>query len=185
MERTDELLMEAYRSGDDAAFSDLVHRYKNLLFGYLMRMTQNREMAEDLFQETFLRVHEKAHTYRSGAKFKSWIFTIATHIAIDGLRRNTRRPVFQPLENDDPVAENGSDPAEQTAKLELQGIVKEAIESLPPKQRAALILSYYEGHTYPEIAEAMGCSLSSVKTHMSRALKKLATRLPAPEGGVL
>jgi len=185
MERTDELLMEAYRSGDQAAFSDLVHRYKNLLFGYLMRMTHNREMAEDLFQETFLRVHEKAHTYRSGAKFKSWVFTIATRIAIDGLRRGKCRPQFQTLENDAPVPVEGNDPAEETAKLELQGIVKEAIETLPPKQRAALILSYYQGHTYPEISKIMNCSLSSVKTHMSRALKKLATQLPAPEGGVL
>jgi len=183
MERTDELLMEAYRNGDQAAFFDLVHRYKNLLFGYLMRMTQNRETAEDLFQETFLRVHRNAHTYRIGTRFKSWLFTIATHIAIDRLRRNSRRPLSQSLENDDPVAaESAHDPAKETAKQELRDIVKKAIESLPPKQRAVLILSYYDGYTYPEIAQILHCSLSSVKTHMSRALKKLAARLPMPEG---
>jgi RNA polymerase sigma-70 factor (ECF subfamily) len=181
MDRTDEWLMEAYRGGDDAAFADLVERYKNRLYGYFMRMVHNRELAEDLFQETFLRVHQKAHTYRAGAKFKSWLFTIATRITIDRLRRHSTHPQCEPMEFEEPDA--GDDPAEQTAKSELHRTVQAAIEALPPKQRAALILSYYQGHTYPEIAKIMSCSLSSVKTHMSRALKKLEMLLP--EGGVL
>lgn len=183
MEQTDEVLMEAYRGGDTTAFPDLVQRYQSLLFGYLMRMVHNREIAEDCFQETFLRVHTKAHTYRSGAKFKSWLFTIATRIAVDRLRKKQRRPVFQSLEENEPVEAGTDSPDEATAQSELRQTVETAIETLPPQQRAALILSYYQGHTYPEVAEIMGCSLSSVKTHMSRALKKLATRLPHPDGG--
>lgn len=184
MERTDELLMEAYRNGEQSAFSALVRRYQGLLFGYLMRMVHNRETAEELFQETFLRVHEKASSYRSGARFRSWLFTIATRIAIDRLRRNKRRPEFQTLENEEQVRDGGGSPAEETARIELRQTVQGAIDALPPKQRAVLILSYYQGHTYPEIAEIMSCSTGTIKTHMSRALKKLATRLPRPEGGL-
>ena len=183
MERTDELLMKAYRDGDPSAFPDLVCRYKGLLFGYLMRMVQNREMAEDCFQDTFMRVHAKAHTYRPGAKFKSWLFTIATRIAIDHLRQKKRQPDLQPFENVEPIEAGGNTPAEETAQLELKQTVQHAIDSLPPKQRTALILAYYQGHTYAEVAEIMGCSLGTVKTHMSRALKKLSTILPVPEGG--
>jgi RNA polymerase sigma-70 factor (ECF subfamily) len=183
MERTDELLMEAYRDGDQSAFPPLVHRYQNLLYGYLMRMVNNSEIAEDCFQETFLRVHRKAHTYRSGAKFKSWLYTIATHIAIDRLRRNSRRPQTESLEFDDPVHPNMQDPSDDAAQSELRQTVQNAIQTLPSQQRAALVLAYYQGHTYPEVAQIMGCSLGTVKTHMSRALKKLSTLLP--QGGVL
>lgn len=182
MERTDELLMEAYRDGDQSAFPLLVRRYQNLLYGYLMRMVNNSEIAEDCFQETFLRVHSKAHTYRPGSKFKSWLYTIATHIAIDRLRRNSRRPQTDPME-EEPAQPNAYDPAEDTARNELRETVHAAVETLPAQQRAALVLAYYQGHTYPEVAEIMGCSLGTVKTHMSRALKKLSTLLP--QGGVL
>lgn len=183
MERSDELLLEAYREGDETAFPELLRRYKGPLFGYLMRMARNREIAEDLFQETFLRVHEKAHTFRAGAKFKGWVYTIATRIAIDQQRYNKRRPQLQIVENEAPIPSTDKDPAEETVQSELRETVKVAVDTLPPKQRAALVLSYYQGHSYPEVARIMGCSLSSVKTHMSRALKRLATQLP--EGGVL
>ncbi len=183
MERTDELLLEAYREGDEAAFPELLRRYQGPLFGYLMRMARNQEIAEDLFQETFLRVHEKAHTFRAGARFKSWLYTIATRIAIDHQRRGKHRPQLQSVENKLPIPSTGNNPAEETVQSELRKTVKGAIDTLPPQQRAALVLAYYQGHTYPEVAQIMGCSLSSVKTHMSRALKTLATRLPS--GGVL
>jgi RNA polymerase sigma-70 factor (ECF subfamily) len=183
MERTDELLMEAYRDGDQSAFPPLVHRYKSPLYGYLMRMVHNSEMAEDCFQETFLRVHRKAYTYRSGATFRSWLYAIATNTALDTLRRVARRPQTDPIEEREPVNFDANDPSDDAARSELRQTVMAAINTLPPQQRAALVLAYYQGHTYPEVAEIMGCSLGTVKTHMSRALKKLSTQLP--RGGVL
>jgi RNA polymerase sigma-70 factor (ECF subfamily) len=183
MERTDEFLLAAYQEGDQAAFAELLHRYKDPLFGYLMRMTNNQSFAEDLFQETFLRVHKKADTFRAGSRFKSWLFTIATRITIDHFRRSKSRPQLQQSDDYPPVPSSERDPAAATAQLELREIVQTAVESLPPQQRAALLLIYFQGHTYSEAAEIMECSLSSIKTHMARALKKLATQLPA--GGVL
>ena len=183
MERTDELLMEAYRDGDQSAFPQLVRRYQSLLYGYLMRMVHNSEMAEDCFQETFLRVHRKAHTYRSGAAFKSWLYTIATRIAVDRLRHAERRPQTESLEHEESAPSDAHDPAESAVRSELRQTVQAALESLPPQQRACLVLAYYQGHTYPEVAQILGCSLGTVKTHMSRALKTLSTRLP--QGGAL
>lgn len=89
MENTDKSLIEAHCRGDKTAFGELVRRYGDSILGYLMRMSRNREEAEDLFQETFKRVAESAHTFR-GSQFKSWLFTIATNVAIDGLRRRRR-----------------------------------------------------------------------------------------------
>ena len=92
MENTDKSLIEAHCKGDPMAFSELVRRYGDSILGYLMRMSGNHHQAEDLFQETFKRVHEKAHTFR-GSQFKGWLFTIATNVAIDNLRRRRRMRV--------------------------------------------------------------------------------------------
>ena len=89
MEGLDESLVAAHLRGDPAAFRELVRRYGDGVLGYLFRMTGNRDQAEDLFQETFQRVHEKARTFRGGS-FKSWLFTIATRVTIDTVRRHKR-----------------------------------------------------------------------------------------------
>jgi RNA polymerase sigma-70 factor (ECF subfamily) len=187
MEGMDESLVAAHLRGDPAAFRELVHRYGDGVLGYLFRMTGSRDQAEDLFQETFQRVHEKARTYRGGS-FKSWLFTIATRVTIDTARRRKRATVLSlsrdgdceddlaPLET--VVAQDAPDPAEEAMKEEQKEQVRRAIESLPIGQRAALVLAYYQQLSYPEVAETLGCSVGSVKTQMSRALAKLARMLP-------
>ncbi len=189
MEGMDESLVAAHLRGDPAAFRELVRRYGDGVLGYLFRMTGSRDQAEDLFQETFKRVHEKARTYRGGS-FKSWLFTIATRVTIDTARRR-KRVAFLSLNQDvdcedDPapldtvVADDAPDPADEAVKEEQKEQVRRAIESLPIGQRAALILAYYQQLSYQEVAETLGCSVGSVKTQMSRALAKLAQRLPDP-----
>jgi RNA polymerase sigma-70 factor (ECF subfamily) len=187
MEGMDESLVAAHLRGDPAAFRELVHRYGDGVLGYLFRMTGSRDQAEDLFQETFQRVHEKARTYRGGS-FKSWLFTIATRVTIDTARRRKRATVLSLGRDsdcgDDPapletmVAQDALDPAEEAVKEEQKEQVRRAIESLPIGQRAALVLAYYQQLSYPEVAETLGCSVGSVKTQMSRALAKLARMLP-------
>ncbi len=189
MENTDKSLIEAHCRGDSAAFGELVRRYGNGLFGYLMKMSKNRQEAEDLFQETFKRVHEKAHTFRGG-KFKSWLFTIATRVAIDGLRRRRRMQVVslnQRLDCTDQdseelsavaLADDSCEPSQEAAKAEQTQQVRDAIESLPARQRATLVLAYYQQLSYPEVAKVLGCSLGTVKTQMYRALRTLGQKLP-------
>ena len=189
MENTDKSLIEAHCKGDPMAFSELVRRYGDGMFGYLMRMSGNHHQAEDLFQETFKRVHEKAHTFR-GDKFKSWLFTIATNVAIDGMRRRRRMQVVslnQRLDCTDQdseelsavaLADDSCEPSQEAAKAEQAELVRDAIESLPARQRATLVLAYYQQLSYPEVAKVLDCSLGTVKTQMFRALRTLAQKLP-------
>ena len=193
MEHTDNSLIAAHCSGDSTAFAELVRRYGNAVLGYLVRMTADREQAEDLFQETFRKVHEKAHTFR-GSNFKSWLFTIATRTAIDHLRRRKRRPTVslnQPLGCNDgncdelgstAVAEGSDDPSDEAIKAEQKQQVRLAIEELPARQRATLVLAYYQQLSYSDVARTMGCSIGTVKMQMSRALKTLARKLPEFSG---
>ena len=189
MDGLDESLVAAHLRGDPAAFRELVRRYGDGVLGYLFRMTGSRDQAEDLFQETFKRVHEKARTYRGGS-FKSWLYTIATRVTIDTARRR-KRLAFVSLNQDtdcedDPTplqavaADDAPDPAEEAVKEEQKEQVRRAIASLPVGQRAALVLAYYQQLSYPQVAETLGCSVGSVKTQMSRALAKLARKLPDP-----
>jgi len=193
MVNTDKSLIDAHRQGDKTAFGELVRRYGDSVLGYLTRMSGSRERAEDLFQETFKRVHEKAHTLR-GNHFKPWLFTIATNVAIDGMRRRRRLQVVslnQKLDCADgrceelgavAVADNRYEPSQEAIRAEQKEQVRQAIELLPANQRATLVLAYYQQLKYREVAEVMGCSIGTVKAQMYRALKTLAQRLPDVSG---
>jgi RNA polymerase sigma-70 factor (ECF subfamily) len=189
MSNTDRSLIDAHCQGDGTAFTEIVRRYGDSVLGYLMRMSGSREQAEDLFQETFKRVYEKAHTFR-GERFKSWLFAIATRLAIDNLRRRSRLRLVSLNQTDDcdngacerlntvAVAEEGGEPSEEAAVAEQKEQVRQAISMLPARQRATLVLAYYQQLGYREVAEVLGCSVGTVKTQMSRALRTLAQRLP-------
>lgn len=189
MENSDKSLLEAHLQGDQAAFGELVRRHGDSVLGYLIRMSPNREQAEDLFQETFKRVHEKAHTFR-GPQFRGWLFRIATNVALDGRRRIKRFKAISlnhQFESDNPdseqlgaiaPADNSCNPSEQASKAEQVEQIRRAIELLPERQRATLVLAYYQQLSYPDVAEVLGCSVGTVKTQMFRALKTLADKLP-------
>ncbi|MHC4085206.1 MAG: RNA polymerase sigma factor [Planctomycetota bacterium] len=189
MVKTDKSLIDAHLEGDTTAFGELVRRHGDSLLGYLTRMTGSIEQAEDLFQETFKRVHEKAYTFRGG-RIKSWLFAIATNVAIDGFRRNSRLQVTslnQKLDCADDegqelvavaVADNSYEPSQKAIMTERKEQVRRALELLPARQRATLVLAYYQQLSYPDVAQVLGCSVGTVKTQMYRALKTLAQRLP-------
>jgi RNA polymerase sigma-70 factor (ECF subfamily) len=189
MENTDKSLIDAHCQGDQAAFGELVRRHGKSVLGYLIRMSGNREQAEDLFQETFKRVHEKAYTFR-GPQFKGWLFKIATRVALDGFSQGKRIKAVslnQQLDCDDSnseelgavaLADNSCNPSEQALKAEQREQVRRAIQLLPERQRATLILAYYQQLSYPDVAEVLGCSVGTVKTQMFRALRTLADKLP-------
>ena len=193
MESTDKSLIEAHCKGDPKAFGELVRRYGDGLLGYLTRMSRNRHEAEDLFQETFKRVHEKAHTFR-GSQFKNWLFTIATNAAIDGMRRHKGKRMVslnQKLDCTDQdseelsgvaLADESREPSQEAAKAEQVQQVRDAVMSLPSRQQATLVLAYYQQLSYPEVAKVLGCSIGTVKTQMFRALKTLGQKLPDVQG---
>jgi len=194
MESTDKSLVEAHCKGDPEAFSELVRRYGGSVLGFLTRMTASPELAEDFFQETFKRVHEKAHTLR-GDNFKPWLFRIASRVAIDGFRRRRRVGIVSLDEGIDcggrdggkvkmaVTADSSYNPSQQAIEAERTRQVRRAIALLPTKQRATLVLAYYQQLSYSEVAMVLGCSIGTVKTQMYRALRTLAARLPDISGG--
>ena len=184
--------MDAYLDGENGAFEALVRRHGAAVLGYLTKMTHDQDHAEDVFQETFQKVHEHAGTFK-GDTLRPWIFKIATHAAIGQWRKEKKHAAVSlnacpdghncpTLERTLPSHEPG--PSEQLQLNEQRRQVQAALEQLPAQQRASLILSYYHKLTYQQIAESLDCSVGTVKTHVFRALKKMAALLPNPAGGV-
>lgn len=184
-EATDKSLIQAHTEGDSAAFEQIVRRHGAAVFGYLKKMTGDYQLAEDFFQETFKRVDEKANTLRGG-RFKSWLFQIATRVAVDGFRKQKKARTVSLDEQTDcmdaegnvALADVSTEPAEEAIKAEKIQQVRKSIMELPTKQRATLILAYYQQLSYQEVAQSLGCSVGTVKRQMFSALKKLAKQLP-------
>ena len=157
------------------------------MLGHLIQICGQRPQAEDCFQETFKRVHLKAHTFR-GPRIEPWLLTIATRVAINGMRKNSRIKTVS-LDNPGPnpshsVADNSTNPLDQLDRAERKQQVRAAVDSLPARQRATLVLAYYRQLSYREVAQTMGCSIGTVKAQMHRALKTLAVKLPQPGGDI-
>lgn len=189
MDSTDRNLVDAYLGGETTAFEQIIRRHGPAVLGYLTKMTHNPDKAEDLFQETFHKAYRKAGTFR-GDHLRPWLLAIATNTALTD-RRRTRRLAFVSLDCSDGAhcpqladPDTAADPRREILLEERKGQVRRALMSLPEKQRAAVILYYYHKLTYPQIADALGCTLGTVKTSMFRALKTLAGRLPSLSGGI-
>jgi RNA polymerase sigma-70 factor, ECF subfamily len=189
-------LMLQVRSGNAAAFEELVERYQNRLLTILEHLVGNRELAEDLAQETFLRVFKARERYAPEAKFSTWLFTIANNVASNALRsRSRRREVGVPEGNgsDSAVlhldqlakAASGFMPTRALDKAEQAEMVRHAVAALSERQRLALLLAKFEGMSYQDIAQTMDLSVQAIKSLLSRArvnLKEILT--PYVEQGV-
>ncbi len=183
-------LMLQVRDGNAAAFEELVLRYQNRLLTVLEHLIGNREQAEDLTQEVFLRVFRARKRYEPGAKFSTWLFTIANNVASNARRSHSRRKEVgvpersngsdsSPLQLDQLAkAASGLMPTRALDRAEQAEMVREAVQSLSERQRMALLLSKFEGMSYQDIAETMGLSVQAIKSLLSRArvnLKEILT----------
>ena len=183
-------LMLRVRDDDAAAFEELVRRYQNRLVRLMEHMGPRRDQAEDLAQETMLRVFRARKRYEPGAKFSTWLFTIAGNVARNASRAQGRRRELS--EVDSPGSASGSQPAvlegmvmersglmptRQLEGVERAEMVRQAIQTLGDRQRMALMLSKFEGMSYVEIAEAMDLSTKAVKSLLSRARVNLKEAL--------
>lgn len=176
---TDEVLMAQVKEGKDAAFQELVGRYKNRIVGFVYRTVNNRELAEDIAQEAFLRVFTKSHTFRDGARFSPWLYRIATNLAINELRRRKRVRFIsleQPLRTqsgDELVRDvedvDGRTPLALAEQQEMRQEIAKAIADLPIKYRVAFVLRDIQGHSYDAIAEMVGVPLGTIKSRVNRA----------------
>jgi RNA polymerase sigma-70 factor (ECF subfamily) len=185
--RTDEQLLDAYRRGDRQSFADLVSRYQRELYHFLVRFLGNRVSAEDVFQETFLQVHQSAEQFDPQRRFRPWLFTIAANKARDLIRSQARRPT-NPLQasispGDDESGEfidlmksvtaSPSDPMERE---ELQQQVQRTVAGMPDHLREILLLSYFHAFPYRQISEVLEIPLGTVKSRLHAAVAHFADR---------
>ncbi|MGD8727215.1 MAG: sigma-70 family RNA polymerase sigma factor [Gemmatimonadales bacterium] len=176
-------VVAAYLAGRERAFDELVERYQKRLLNFVYRTIGDRERAEDLVQEVFIRVHRHLHRFDQSKKFSTWIYTIASNLAKNELRNRSRSPLvlFQtikknweadhrPLQFED----RHNRPEDLYRKRHLRELVEWAVKRLPEHHRVVFVLRELEGKSYEEIAEITDCNLGTVKSRLNRARNRFA-----------
>lgn len=182
---TDEELLAQFQSGQHEAFGTLVRRYERELYGYLCRYLGDSSLAEDVFQNTFLQLYTKIDTFEHGRPVRPWLYTIATHQAIDALRRAGRHQAVS-LDQQRDASSNGDlqslinllesplvDPVEFAQTEERRQWVRDTVSQLPDFLKQVVILAYYQGMKYREIADILDIPLGTVKSRLHAALVRL------------
>jgi RNA polymerase sigma-70 factor (ECF subfamily) len=184
--RTAADLVAAHLDGDPRAFRELVGRYRDRLVGFVSRTIGDRERAEDLVQEAFLRVYRHLHRFDPARKFSTWLYTIASNLAKNELRNRRRSPLvpygaLQPHDGPDPqplqFEAAGTRPDEMYASRYLHEAVTAAVACLSPSHREVFVLREIEGRSYEEIARLTASNLGTVKSRLNRARRAFAERI--------
>jgi RNA polymerase sigma-70 factor, ECF subfamily len=185
---SDEDLMLAFRAGDASAFQTLVTRHRRPVFHFIARFVGQPARAEDVLQETWLKVIRSAPEYQTKAKFTTWVYTIARNLCVDSARKEKYRktdsldePEVQGEEEGrtlhETVADSRFDPERGAVNLEVRPLILRALQSLPEEQREVFILREYSGIQFKEIAAVTGVSENTVKSRMRYALEGLRRKL--------
>lgn len=175
---TDEELIARFQNGDDYAFEEIVHRYKNRLLNFVFRFIGQEDEAEDIVQDTFLKVYKNKHAYKNIARFSTWIYTIAGNLAKTELRKKKRRKLFS-------ISRDGVDekefeipapaltPEQNTEMVFKEKAIQDAIEKLQDKFKTVIILRDIQELSYDEISKIVGVPLGTIKSRVNRARLKL------------
>lgn len=172
----DVALMLAFQAGDDSAFDGLYHRWAGPLLRYLERMVGDTATAEELLQDAFLRVHRARERYEPRARFSTFLYRIATNLALNELKRPRRRHRHSE-ENEYPIPDGQPDAEAQVETGRRRATVERLLDQLPERQRIALWLSAAEGHSYAEVAQVLETTEKSVKALVHRGRSALVTRM--------
>jgi len=186
---TDAELIARFRKGDGAAFEALLARYKNQLYSYLVSLVKDEAAASDIFQETCIKVFKNIDRYSEEGRFKSWLFRMASNLAMDHFRRASAVRFEQVEEygtdEEHPARETaatGEEPCEILVSDATKALVTAALDALPPEQKEVVLLREYSGMSFKEIAAATNAPLGTVLARMSRAAKKLRVALEKTYG---
>ena len=179
---TDEELVAKTIGGDADSFNELIHRWERPIYALAYRQIGREEDARDVCQDTFLRASRGLNGFRGQAKFSSWLYRIALNLCRDWMRRERRTPVVQAPEDMDlmdlAAAREPSESIEdRVGRHDLTRAVERAMALLPEEQRTAIVLKEYQGLTFQEIADLLGCPLSTVKTRLYQGLTVLRREL--------
>jgi len=182
-ELDDTALVNAYLTGESRSFDVLVERYQTRLLNFVYRIVGDRERAEDLVQEVFIRVHRHLGRFDRSKKFSTWIYTIASNLGKNELRNRSRNPLVlftsitqgwddeeRPLEFEDPTAR----PDDQFRKRHVKELVEQTVSRLPKHHKEVFVLREIDRRSYEEIAEITHCNLGTVKSRLNRARNSFA-----------
>lgn len=172
MPQSDHKLIEAFQQGDEFAFVALYNRYKGPIYAFCAKMLLDRAVAQDVMQETFVRVYENRQRLINTGSFKSWLFTIARNQCLNALRRSKRYTEFDEMAAD-VHAFDGETSFERLMKAEQMELVNRFLNELSPEYREVLVLREYQNLTYEEIAAVTRNTVSSVKSRLFKARRKL------------
>ncbi len=182
VERDAELMLRV-RDGDPASFALLLEKHRGPVIHFVYRMVLNQAIAEELAQEVFLRVYRSRESYAPTAKFTTWLFRIATHLALNWIRDGKNEKGQESLDNEvqegitRQVRDRNPNVEQDLVYQVRMKEVRDAVELLPAKQRAAVLMHKYQEMEYSQIAKALGCSESAVKSLLFRAYETLRSRL--------
>ena len=180
----DGAVVAAFLDGEERAFQELVERYQTRLLNFIYRTIGDREKAEDLVQEVFIRVYRHIHRFDRSKKFSTWAYTIASNLAKNELRNRSRNPLvlFQTMrsnwdDDDRPLQfeDSSSRPDDMYRKRHLRELVEDTVAKLPEHHRQVFVLRELEGKSYEEIAEITDCNLGTVKSRLNRARTAFAS----------
>ena len=190
---TDEDLMLQFAQGDRSAFARLIEKHKARVVEFATQIVKSREAADDIGQDAFLRVFRARESYRPTARFSTWLYTIATNLCYDELRKHRRQVSLEGMLGHPPNADEQllaaarhgrttpAGPDVQAERRELSGMIDETIRSLSREHREVITLRIHEGLGYAEVAERLDCSLGTAKSRMHYAMKKLRERMLGKE----
>jgi RNA polymerase sigma-70 factor (ECF subfamily) len=182
---SDDELMIRIQGGDDAAFAELVGRYEGALLGFFIRNARDRQLAEDLTQETLLKVFNQAWDYLPLGRFRAWMFRIARNLLIDDLRRRSHDALVRAVharrsDDDDTLARLAGDfvsPADAVDSGELAALIDQVLDEIPTDQRLTFTLHHHEDLSLPEVADIMEVPLATCKSRLRLAREKLSEKL--------
>ncbi len=182
---TDEILVDRAREGERRAYEQLVHRHSDAILNFLLRYMPDRDDAEDIAQEVFIRAFGNLDRFDPGrGRFRSWLFTIAANLSINELKRRERAVVREEIATELFLATSGNEQALERS-LDVAEILHPALQTLSDPERQVILLSYYHDLTYREIADTLGIPLGTVKSRMYCGVMRLKKILvPLEEGDI-
>lgn len=184
---SDDQLMVRLQAGESRAFDSLVERYQGQLLGFFFRNTRDRQLAEDLTQETFLRLHNQSWDFLPVGKFRGWLYRLARNLLIDNVRRQSHDALVKAVTGKQQDEEDGLarlteeilSPQAHADNREIAAIVDEILRHLPEEQRLTFLLHHYGGLTLVEVADAMEANVPTTKSRLRLAREKLQDKLRA------
>ncbi|MDD5541801.1 MAG: RNA polymerase sigma factor [Acidobacteriia bacterium] len=179
---SDQVLMQSVRDGELDKLGVLFERHHGMLFNFLLKMTSDRQLSEDLTQEVFVRILKYRHTYRGNSQFTTWMFQIARNARVDHFRKYSGEETVKKDEQLEEFAASGPSPRERLEREQEIKLLHGALQQLSEEQREVLVLSRFHGMKYEQVAEILNCSTGAIKARVFRAMQDLKQHFNSLEG---